>query len=93
MALFTDFMNLRFWWFPIDLPEIRYTHREDTTVATSAAERLRSRGLAVASPVLLNTLVPRSRRIEVWYPRPDASRAPTPRTVRQPQAPTPSRRQ
>jgi tetratricopeptide (TPR) repeat protein len=66
---FSEYLNLRFWWHQVPAAELRYTSRDDTGLAMRVADILRSGGLVVGSPVLLNSLVPRSRRIELWFQR------------------------
>jgi len=70
LGKYTDFLNLRFWWYPVTSAELRYTNRDDAMLAGQAVEALRSAGFVVGPPILLNSLVPRSRRIELWFPRP-----------------------
>jgi cellulose biosynthesis protein BcsQ/tetratricopeptide (TPR) repeat protein len=65
----TDFINLRFWWYPVAAAEMRYTDAYDAGLANQAAEIVRAGGFTIGPPVLLSTVVQRSRRIEVWFPR------------------------
>ena len=66
-----DFINLRFWWYPITAPELRYTVPADKELAQRVVDVLRSNQFQVNGPIAFHDKTPRTRRIELWFPRPD----------------------
>jgi tetratricopeptide (TPR) repeat protein len=65
-----DFINVRFWWYPITFAELRYTVPSDKELAQHIVDALKSNQFQVGGPTLIAPNTARGRRIELWFPRP-----------------------
>jgi len=69
LALFRSPLNLTFWWCEIPSRQVRYTEEQDAILASRVVKTLREGNLYIDEPQLLNKIVKRSRRVEIWIPR------------------------